>query len=169
MKKNGYSLLELLITLVIFAVLISLALPSFKHQVQRTRLVTEAEALQQSILLTRTRAISLNQRVTMAHHGSWSHGWDIFVDENNNGKMDEGESIIWSHSRPLSANINTTSPVEKYVSFIGTGQSHRAAGRASGAFQAGTFTLCMEDTPSIQLMISRGGRVRLVKGSSITC
>jgi type IV fimbrial biogenesis protein FimT len=169
MKKNGYSLLELLITLLVFAILLSVALPSFTRQIQLNRILTETDNLQQSIVLARSRAVGLNQRVTMSHHGNWAEGWDIFIDSNHNGRRDEDEEIIWSHTRPLQVSIRTTSPVENYVSFTGTGQSHRASGRAGGAFQAGTFILCLEDVASTELIISRGGRVRLVKGSSETC
>lgn len=169
MRKNGYSLLELLITLLILGVLLSLAFPSFQQQIQRTRLLTETDLLQQGILFARTNAISLNQRVTMAHKGSWASGWDIFVDANNNGRLDEGERIILTQSKELIARIHTSSPVDNYVSFTGTGQSHWATGRANGGFQAGTFTICMEETKSTQLILARGGRVRLVKESSETC
>lgn len=169
MKKNGYSLLELLITLLVLAILLALATPSLQQQIQRTRMLADTDNLQQSIMLTRSRAISLNQRVTMAHNGSWTEGWDIFLDENNNGRRDEGEKIIWSQSQPLNVNISTTQPVKDYVSFTGSGRSHWAAGRASGGFQAGTFTICMEQIKSTQLILARGGRVRLVKESSETC
>src|SRR5699024_9033386 len=120
-------------------------------------------------VLTRTQAIGLNRRVTMAHRGDWTAGWDIFIDSNHNGQVDSGETILLSQHTPLKASIKSTTPVNSYVSFTGSGQSQLATGRNSGAFQAGTFTLCMDNMNSTQLIMSRGGRVRLIKESSETC
>lgn len=169
MKIRGFSLLELLITLVVLSLLLTVTLPSFKQQVQRSRILSETDDFRQGILLARTRAISLNQRVTMAHRGTWSSGWDIFVDSNHNGKADEGELIILSLDKELAVNIKGNSAVEDYVSFVATGQSLKATGKAKGAFQAGTFTICLEQEKGVQLVLSRGGRVRTINDVTVSC
>lgn len=169
MKIRGFSLLELLITLVVLGLVLTVALPSFKQQIQRSRILSETDDFRQGILLARTRAITLNQRVTMAHRGKWSSGWDIFIDSNHNGRADEGELVILSLDKELAVDIQGNPGVEEYVSFVGTGQSQKAAGKAKGAFQAGTFTICLEQEKGAQLVLSRGGRVRLIKDVPVSC
>lgn len=169
MKSHGFSLIELLITLLVVSIVCALAIPSFKQHIQRTQMRSEIDNFQQGILLARTKAVSLNQRVTMAHKGKWSSGWDIFVDSNHNGKADEGEMIILSLDKQFTIDIRANSTVKDYVSFAGDGRGYKASGKIRGGFQVGTFTICLAQETGMQLILARGGRVRLVKSAPMSC
>lgn len=169
MHEQGLTLLELLITLAILAILLTVALPGFSSIIQNNRLAADTEELRSAIQLARATAVSRNQRVTLRNLGSWESGWEVFVDDNNNGVRDNGEPLL-SSSGPLEQlDITPNTPVRDYISFIGTGESRRV-GSALGSFQAGTILVCAAGGSSgFSLVLARSGRVRIGKLSADDC
>jgi type IV fimbrial biogenesis protein FimT len=169
-QARGFTLIELLFTLLIFLILVTLGIPSFSDQIQSSRTRTGALDLLQSLNHARTLAVSHGRRATLSHTGHWEGGWELYIDKNDNGVLDEDEHLI-STSQPLkSVRVTANQPVRKYVSFIGSGES-RFTGKANGgAFQAGTFTVC-PDTPGAgyRLVLARGGRVRMETITAAEC
>lgn len=161
MSARGFTLFELLITLLILVLLLTIGVPSLSQQVKSTRTKAVAQELLQSVHQTRTLAVSRNQRATLRHKGSWEKGWQLFVDGNSNGDLDSDEEIITEWGEVRGVRIYTNTPLRDYVSFIGTGES-RAAGRSDGgALQMGGLRVCTEEGEGYQLALSRGGRMRL--------
>ena len=76
--QNGITLIELMITLSIAIVTVTLAAPGFTDFIQQIRLSGAANALQNAILLTRTEAIRRNDIVDLiAVNDNWENGWMI--------------------------------------------------------------------------------------------
>lgn len=161
MPQRGLTLLELLITLVILSLILTVALPSFQSQIQDVRTRTLTQSLYEAIQATRTRAVSRNGRATLRALGSWDQGWELFDDLNHNGVRDPGEPLVMQH-RIKSGPINVTGngPVKRYISYIGTGESRYATGTPRGGFQAGTIKVCQEGAGGYKLVLARMGRVR---------
>lgn len=158
MRERGLTLLELLITLAILTILITIGLPSFSRQIQSSRLAANTEELRSAIQLARAAAVSRNQRVTLRNTGSWESGWRAFVDGNENGLLDNGEPLIFSGGALESVDISWNDKyAADYVSFIGSGVSRRV----SGALQMATFRVCpSEGTEGYTLTLSASGRLR---------
>ena len=162
MPQRGLTLLELLITLVILSLLLSIGLPSFQRQIDQSRAHTATQSLMSALQATRHRAIARNGRATLRAQGGWENGWELFDDLNHNGVRDEGEPIILSHALDgRSVLIEGNQPVSSYVSYVGSGQSRHASGTPRGGFQAGTITICTSDgAEGYKLVLARMGRVR---------
>lgn len=95
-KSHGISLIEMLITLCIGAVLLASTVPGFVGALERQRLTTTTNELVLAVNLARTEATSRRTRVAVAPRAGndWSSGWHVFIDANDNGVLDGGETIL---------------------------------------------------------------------------
>jgi len=174
----GITFIELLVVIALMAILLALAVPSFNAMLTNNRQTTVANAFLTSLHHGRSEAVKRNTRVALckSFNGTncvtsdrWDQGWVVFHDTNNNAQVDMGEAIIGVYE-PLpdgfvmSGNI----PVEDYVSYSATG----ATQFTSGAFQAGTITLCrvaLGGNDAHQIVISGTGRPRIQKVNVSSC
>lgn len=170
MDEQGFTFIELMVTLCVASIMLMLCLPGFTDQIQSAHVRTTAHSLLESVNHARTLAVTHGQRATLTHPGSWDEGWEVFLDKNDNGIVDEDEVVIKQHAPLKSVHVNGNRPLEKYVSFIASGESRYVGKANGGAFQAGTFTVC-PTTPGAgyELVLARSGRLRMDKLSEAEC
>lgn len=167
-KEAGFTLLELVVTLAVLAVMVAIAVPAYGKLVADQRLSTATNRLVFAVHLTRSEAIRRNARVTLcnsadgafcAADGGWEQGWIVFVDRDGTGLRAADDPLLAVEEAPPGVVITGNASVQRYVSYIGLGSTRRA----SGALQMGTITLCA-GSEGRQLVISRTGRPRLQIG-----
>ena len=142
------------------------------------RLTSAANDLFASLLLARSEAIKRSSRVTLCKSadgtacsstGGWEQGWIVFHDKSSHGTREVGEDLLL-HAQPLertlhlSGNLN----VSRYISFTASG----GTALASGAFQAGTITMChasTEGSEARQIVLSASGRPRTLRKRLDNC
>ena len=163
---HGFTLLELMVTLAVAAVVLTLGVPSFQALIRSNRLTTLTNELVGALHLTRSEAIKRNHRVTLCKSANgaqcasgdqgYEQGWIVFDDPNNNATVDSGETIIRVFAAaPAGMTLTGNTNVAHYISYTATGTSHLV----SNAFQAGTLTVCL--TPEARdIVINSVGRVR---------
>ncbi len=139
---SGFSLIELLITLILASIAVFIGVPSLQQHLNTNRLSTQANMLISDLYSTRSEAIKRNTRVTMKKSGSaWENGWIVFTDQNNNANFDasQGEELLLRQS-PITKGYTLRGNrfVKNYISYTGDGGSKSK----TGAFQAGTLMLC---------------------------
>lgn len=162
MKTKGITLIELMVTLAIAAVLLIIAAPAFERLIRDLRTESATWTVFNATQAARSYAVKSNSRVTMLANPTWNDGWQIFYDENHNGLYDGGEQLLDTQGElHESIEITGNRPLQDYVSYLGTGESRWASGDKNTAFQAGTITICPADEgPGYALILSRGGRFR---------
>lgn len=84
---RGFTLIELMVTIAILAILIGIAIPSFQTMIQSNRLQSASAEFQSALLMARTEAINRggDAKVTILANlvgttRSWNNGYTLFVD-----------------------------------------------------------------------------------------
>ena len=173
---SGFTLLEALVVLAVLGTLLALAAPNLTELRQKHQMQSQAERLLGSLMLARSEALRRQQRVTLclrstgdfcATKGSWGQGWVVFVDANDNAVREAQEPVLQvQESLPSFLKLEGNATVNRYVSFGAEGRSQTT----TGAFQAGTLTLCQADaTQAWRLVINALGKPRLEKAEADAC
>ncbi len=106
---RGFTLYELLVTLALAALLVSLGLPAFSSMLARSRQAVEINALFHAIHLARKESIVHRQVVSLCPStdgqnclgsNDWSAGWIVFrnADADSPPEVDAGDTIILAHA-----------------------------------------------------------------------
>ena len=174
----GFSLPELLVTVAVTGVLTGIAVPPMSAMLQAQRATALANSFIGSLHLARNEAIKRNGRAVLCKsatglsctlEGGWEQGWIVFHDLNNNALLDAGEWVVKQHTGGAARmRLAGNQPVRSYVSYSASG----TAKLMSGAFQAGTFTLCPEvhsGVPVRKIILSGTGRPRIYPGTAADC
>ena len=75
----GFTLIELMVTLAILAILVTIGIPSYKQLVENNANTTAGNDLYASLQLARSEAISREEEVRVVPEGTWSTGWNVVV------------------------------------------------------------------------------------------
>lgn len=110
-KNVGFTLIELMITLVIAAILLAIAAPGFKTLLERNRVQTSASSLFASLMLARSEALKRNQPVgvcrgelttpgdpdsascTSGTDGVWEGGWLVHLSPTNASNLSAAQLL----------------------------------------------------------------------------
>ena len=128
----GFTLIELMVTVAVAAVILGLAIPSFAEFIARTRLATATNELVSLINIGRTEAIKRGTRVVVCRSAdgtacdgtSWGDGIAVFVDSNRDNAVDAGEPILRSVTTiPDTLTLSATGGLAQRVVFSPAGSA----------------------------------------------
>jgi len=164
-RTRGLTLIELVITLSIAAILLAIAAPSFSAIIQNNRMVTQVNELVAGLNLARSEAIKRGDNVTVCGSndgsscgGNWLDGWIVFSDLDNDGNVDAGETIVRVYSPSNNAAV---------LSFPRTHITYSSEGYTVGF--DGRFLLCDDrgDPNRRGLVTFNNGRVQLATAEEL--
>lgn len=169
-KSTGFTLVELVVTLSVAAILLAVAAPNFRQLIQDNRLVAGVNELSGSINVARSEAVKRGTRVVVCKSangsdcvttGNWEQGWIIFVDNNNNATRDTGEAPLRIHEA-VEGNVTMTGNgnVADYISYVPEGRAQTTA----GASQAGTISACLSGKQRV-MQLTFVGRLKITRGT----
>lgn len=147
-RQRGFTLTELIVTMAIAAILLTVGVPSFRDMILNNRIVTQTNELIAALNLTRSEAIKRGVRVVVCRAAGsgcatdstsvWEAGWIIFADSNSNGVRDTDEPIIRvRESVGGTITIRTGGNFSRWVAYQPDGVS-----RGNTNFANDTFRVC---------------------------
>jgi len=143
-RQNGFTLIELMITIGVAAILATMAVPGMKSLTLNSRQTAGINELVSGMHLARNTAITMYTRVTMCASSnglsceavSWDKGWIAFVDKNSDQLVNGDDTIVRSASSITGLTINS-GMFSDYLMYRPNGRVMRATtGQNSGLFTA---------------------------------
>jgi type IV fimbrial biogenesis protein FimT len=184
-KQRGFTLVELMVTIAVLAIILSLAVPSFQQVVASSQLTAATNDLYTSLTQARSDATRQGLRITVcksnaAHNNcdataatNWSAGWITLADSTRttaNPSVDTGETVTYVAQATIPAIVITgNGDSAKYVSFGADGKPRDM----NGGFVSGRIRVCsnssaLTDTSrSRELTMNIAGRITITKGTSV--
>ena len=192
MKKNsGFTLLELMITLAIVAILLTVGVPSLRTFMQGNQLISSTNELLSALHVARSEAIKSNGRVSICESsngttctttGDWKNGWIVFIDAIGNGDLNgtgavctaTGTDCLLRVHNGFTDSLLSVSGVDNnaapITSFTFTSRGLPKA--SNGSIQSGVYSICSFDDSnnvinSRAVVLSLSGRVRVSDNTAV--
>jgi type IV fimbrial biogenesis protein FimT len=103
---NGFTLVELLVTLGIVAIVLTIGVPNFRSIIMDNRLASQANQFVTSVSMTRSVAVRYQRNATVCASANfddpvpdctvstdWSNGWIVWVDRDRDAVTDANEIV----------------------------------------------------------------------------
>jgi len=141
-SARGFTMMELIVTVSLAAILATIAVPSFNGMIATQRARAFAADMYAALAKARSEAITLNQNVTLrANAGGWQNGWQI-LDANNN--------VLDNHAAATGVTVTPTPSV-----------TYRASGRLPAGGAAPVFVISTTSGATVNhqcVSVDLGGR-----------
>jgi type IV fimbrial biogenesis protein FimT len=166
-NQHAFTLMELMVTLAIVAITMTIAVPAMNDFVKNERLTSYTNTLLTDLILARSTAVERNQPVivcvsssqTACTAGAYADGWIVIVDTNSDGSGTAADEVI-KVQQAITGDINFISSVGDEILFDGRGFNPGAVGIISVCDDRGVER-------ANTLSISRTGRVS--RGAAPVC
>lgn len=171
MRQSGFTLLELMITVAIAAILLAVAIPSFQSVMASNRITSQTNNFVADLALARSEALKRGIAVSAcsstditaatpscAGSGTWTTGWIVFTDSTGTAGTRDGTDTVLRVGDTLRGGVTLVQSANNFVRY-----------RPSGAVTAqNTFTLCRTGATGRTISISATGRVS-TQNTADTC
>jgi|TARA_R110000772_G_scaffold64210_3_gene143745 type IV fimbrial biogenesis protein FimT len=106
----GYTLIELMVTVAVVAVLATVAIPNFSTFISNSRERADVQSMLKALVAARSEAVVRARPVILtANGGDWAKGWQTWVDLNDNGSFDAGEAF--KETPPIKTSAKITAKI----------------------------------------------------------
>lgn len=160
-SPNGFTIIELLVTLAVAAILLTVAVPAMQGTIQRNTLTVTSNKLIHALHFARSEAIKQSQDIVLCKsrdgiscttNGDWSQGWIIYAPQPDGATVTTDNLLRVQNTLETQIKITGNSHVENDIAFGALGFAHGSNG---------TLTVVIKNTSrTIDIVISNTGRIR---------
>ena len=181
-RLGGFTLMEMMMSVVILGVLMAFAVPGFQSMVRSSQLTSSANEMLTAFQLARSEALRRGQRVVLcrssnpeatspscatATTGAWA-GWIMFVDTDSDRVLDTNEALLRVHDNDPVFQMSVSSNISGNANAI-VFRPDGLARASNGALLSARVRLCVPETiPATNirdLAITVGGRTRVIRSA----
>jgi len=131
--QNGYTLYELMVTVLIVGVVLSLGIPNMREYSQNSRMTTTANDFHSAFHLARSESSRAKTNITICPSvdqvtcgGTWDQGYIVFVDTDGNlATGGVNESVLRVHPEVADGVSMVVQNGASYFSFAATGRGRQ--------------------------------------------
>jgi len=188
--RYGFTLIELMVTVAIVAVTLTIGVPSFREMVRNNQMSAQTNALIAALNMARSESVKRGGDVTFCKRntagtacnnaGKWEDGWLLFIDANGDGVLDDdgdtnlcevGEDCVVHVFDPLPQGFTLRAGANFacWVSYRSSGMSHGSGSDCSGGGLSNDgFRLCYgsDTAKSRTIVVNTVGRVTYREGTA---
>lgn len=161
--QKGFTLIELMVTLVVLVVSLSVGVPSFVTWIKNNRIDTATRTIAGALQLARNEAVSQQSVIsvspgTVDNPGSWTNGAHIYTDTGSLGTPYNAgtDTLLKNIDVDLSGIIITDNDSNNVISFRGSGLLNEG-----GAERTITFCQSSGETDGTSVIINPAGRATI--------
>lgn len=175
-KNKGFTIIELMVVVIVLAVTVAFAVPSFREMILNNRMASQANLITSLVSFARSEAAKRpNATITTcpsanltscSASSSWEIGWIVFLDVDGDRTVDagDGDAVLYTMGPLSGGNTLRVAGLTNaaYVQFFGNGEP---VPPSLGAAASGTFTLC--DSRGVafsrSVVVMESGQTRLAR------
>jgi len=175
-SASGFTLIELMVTLAVAAIILTVGVPSFVSMTRDNSLITQTNELVADINLARSEAVKRGTRVVLCRSANpaaatptcggnantWTTGWLMFADTNRTGTYVAADDTLIRIGQPTGGTLTviTNNVANNNLEYNADGTTNEGGGTA-------LFVICDDRGASKgrQIQVNAMGRPRLIKGS----
>lgn len=169
MNEHAFTLIELIVTIAIAAILLTIAVPGFQNMVIENRIATQTNELVSDLALARSEAIKRGQRISICAAAdsttclsagtTWTTGRIVYVGGAPSGAVPTANILRYTEPQKGVISLTDTSSTgaSYYVSYLPSGGIDRAA----------TLTLCNTGYIGRNITVNTTGRTATSKTAAV--
>lgn len=159
---RGFTLIELIITVALAAIILSVGIPSFQQTIEQNQLTSQINLFTASLHLARSESVKRGRSVSVCgssdgincNNAGYEAGWIVYAENAITGSREADEELLVVNNglnRDLS--LKGSPAISNSITFTANGQ----------ASSAGTFALCKlnDATKSREINILITGRIKI--------
>lgn len=158
-KQTGFTLIELMVTMTVMAILLTVGVPSYQSHMKDNRRITAINELVSAMHLARSEATKSNSTVAFCPSadratcsgGTYDSGWIVFINSDGDTPpgVDSGETILRTDAGVMRAgtSLRASGGIAAGVNILATGRPNVFGGitycddRGSGHARSVTLNL----------------------------
>ncbi|MFC4701857.1 GspH/FimT family pseudopilin [Glaciecola siphonariae] len=179
-RQRGVTLLEMLITLAIAAIILTLVAPNIQSILTRNKITAEINEMSGLLQFARFTAIDEQTNTIVCPTSDFlacTNDWDspkmVFIDDNANGTRDDADEPLLLSSQSISA-TNTMTSSENSIVFFDSGAASAAAEiticpNSNDATFARALLVSLQGRTRVAVDNNNDGVVEIASGAAISC